>query len=225
MIKLHHVKKRYRVNGTEKIVARDLSIVLPTGESIGLLGRNGAGKSTLLGMIAGTVAPDSGKITSDGTISWPVGFGGSFHPEMTGAQNSKFVARIYGADTDDLLEFVCEFAGLGQHFHLPVRTYSAGMRARLAFGVSMALPFDTYLIDEVTATGDAAFTAKSSTILKERLAGASAVIVSHSMDMLRSLCTAGAVLDDGRIFYYARIEKAIEHHEMLMRGIMPPWLR
>lgn len=225
MIELRHVRKRYRVNGTEKIVARDLNIVFPSGESIGLLGRNGAGKSTLLGMIAGTVAPDSGKITSDGTISWPVGFGGSFHAEMTGAQNAKFVARIYGADTDELLEFVAEFAGLGQHFHLPVRTYSAGMRARLAFGVSMALPFDTYLIDEVTATGDAAFTAKSSTILKERLAGASAVIVSHSMDMLRNLCTAGAVLDDGRIFYYARIQKAIEHHELLMQGIMPPWLR
>lgn len=225
MIELRHVRKRYRVNGTEKIVARDLNIVFPSGESIGLLGRNGAGKSTLLGMIAGTVAPDSGEVISDGTISWPVGFGGSFHAEMTGAQNAKFVARIYGADTDELLEFVADFAGLGQHFHLPVRTYSAGMRARLAFGVSMALPFDTYLIDEVTATGDAAFTAKSSTILKERLAGASAVIVSHSMDMLRNLCTAGAVLDDGRIFYYARIQKAIEHHELLMRGIMPPWLR
>lgn len=225
MIELRHVRKRYRVNGTEKIVARDLNIVFPSGESIGLLGRNGAGKSTLLGMIAGTVAPDSGEVISDGTISWPVGFGGSFHAEMTGAQNAKFVARIYGADTDELLEFVAEFAGLGQHFHLPVRTYSAGMRARLAFGVSMALPFDTYLIDEVTATGDAAFTAKSSTILKERLAGASAVIVSHSMDMLRNLCTAGAVLDDGRIFYYARIQKAIEHHELLMQGIMPPWLR
>lgn len=225
MIELRHVKKRFRTNGSVKIVARDLNIVFPTGQSIGLLGRNGAGKSSLLGMIAGTIAPDSGKVISDGTISWPVGFGGSFHAEMTGAQNAKFVARIYGADTDDLLEFVRDFAGLGQHFHLPVRTYSAGMRARLAFGVSMALPFDTYLIDEVTATGDAAFTAKSSTILKERLSGASALIVSHSMDMLRNLCTSGAVLDDGRIFYYARIEKAIEHHEMLMRGIMPPWLR
>jgi len=225
MIELKHVKKRFVLNGTVKVVARDISIVFPTGESVGLLGRNGAGKSSLLGMIAGTIRPDSGKVESTGTISWPVGFGGSFHGEMTGAQNAKFVARVYGADTDTLIDFVREFAGLGQHFHLPVRTYSTGMRSRLAFGISMALPFDTYLIDEVTAAGDAAFTAKSSAILKDRMKGASAIIVSHSMGLLENMCTSGAVLDDGRIFYYARIQRAIEHHEHLMRGAMPPWLR
>lgn len=224
MIELRHLKKKFVLNGTTKIVARDLNMVFPTGESVGLLGRNGAGKSSLLGMISGTIAPDSGEIISEGSVSWPVGFAGSFHNEMTGAQNAKFVARIYGADTDELLEFVREFAGLGEHLHLPVRSYSAGMRSRLAFGISMAMPFDTYLIDEVTATGDAAFMAKSSAILKARLRNASAIIVSHSMPMMLDLCTSGAVLDDGRIFYYARIQKAIEHHEHLMRGAMPPWL-
>lgn len=224
MIELRHLKKKFVLNGTTKIVARDLNMVFPTGESVGLLGRNGAGKSSLLGMISGTIAPDSGEIIASGSVSWPVGFAGSFHNEMTGAQNAKFVARIYGADTDELLEFVRDFAGLGEHLHLPVRSYSAGMRSRLAFGISMAMPFDTYLIDEVTATGDAAFMAKSSAILKARLRSASAIIVSHSMPMMLDLCTSGAVLDDGRIFYYARIQKAIEHHEHLMRGAMPPWL-
>lgn len=225
MIELRHVKKRFVLNGATKIVARDISLVFPTGESVGLLGRNGAGKSSLLGMIAGTIAPDSGQILSSGTISWPVGFQGSFHPDMTGAQNAKFVARVYGADTDGMVEFVRDFAVLGQHYHLPVRSYSSGMKSRLAFGISMALQFDTYLIDEVTAAGDAAFTAKSSAILKDRLKSASAIIVSHSMQLLESMCTAGAVLDDGRIFYYARVQRAIEHHEHLMRGAMPPWLR
>lgn len=224
MIELRHVKKRFVLNGSVKIVARDLNIVFPTGESVGLLGRNGAGKSSLLGMISGSIAPDSGEILSSGTISFPVGFAGSFHPEMTGAQNAKFVARIYSADTDEVVEFVRDFAGLGQHFHLPVRSYSSGMRSRLAFGVSMALPFDTYLIDEVMAVGDAAFTAKSTAILRDRLKASSAIIVSHSMQVMKDVCTAGAVLDDGRLFYYARIEKAIEHHELLMRGVMPPWL-
>lgn len=225
MIELQHVKKRFVLNGSVKVVARDLNIIFPTGESVGLLGRNGAGKSSLLGMISGQIAPDSGKIVSSGTISWPVGFAGSFHNEMTGAQNAKFVARIYGADTDSVVDFVRDFAALGQHFHLPLRSYSAGMRSRLAFGVSMALPFDTYLIDEVTATGDAAFTARSSMVLGERLKAASAIIVSHSMQMIRNMCTSGAVLEDGRLFYYARVEKAIEHHEYLMRGEIPPWMR
>ncbi len=225
MIELRHVNKTYHISGTHKTVARDLTFTFPTGESVGLLGRNGAGKSSLLRMIAGTMSPDSGEIVSTGSISWPVGFAGSFHPDLTGAQNAKFVARIYGVDTDEMVEFVREFANLGQHFWLPVRTYSSGMRSRLAFGVSMAIRFDTYLIDEVTSVGDAAFRAKSEAILNRRLTESGAIIVSHSMDLLRRMCTSGAVLENGRIFYYARIEKAIEHHEYIMQGALPPWMR
>lgn len=224
MIRLMGVQKTFRLDGTQKIVARNLNFTFPTGQAVGLLGRNGAGKSSLLSMLAGTLQPDAGRITSDGTISWPVGFAGSFHADMTGAQNTRFVARIYGVDTDQALDFVQDFAGIGPHFHLPIRSYSAGMRARLAFGISMAVPFDTYLIDEVTAVGDGAFARKSSAVLRERLQTSGAVIVSHSMPLLRDLCTAGAVLEDGRLFYYARIDKAIEHHDHLMLGRNPPWL-
>ncbi|MBL4929609.1 ABC transporter ATP-binding protein [Fuscibacter oryzae] len=225
MIRLEGVQKTFRLDGTQKTVARNLNFTFPTGLSVGLLGRNGAGKSSLLSMLAGTLQPDAGRITLDGTISSPVGFAGSFHADMTGAQNTRFVARIYGVDTDQALDFVQDFAGLGPHFHLPIRSYSSGMRARLAFGISMAVPFDTYLIDEVTAVGDGAFARKSSAILRQRLQTAGAVIVSHSMPLLRDLCTAGAVLEDGRLFYYARIAKAIEHHDHLMLGRQPPWLR
>lgn len=225
MIELRNLKKSFSVNGSVKIVARDINFTFPTGSSVGLLGRNGAGKSTLLSMIAGTSAPDSGRILSTGTISWPVGFAGSFHADMTGAQNVKFVARIYGADTEEMMGFVREFADLGEHFYLPTRTYSSGMKSRLAFGISMAIRFDTYLIDEVTAVGDAAFSAKSNAILKDRLKTSGAVIVSHAMQLLRTMCTSGLVLEDGRVFYYPRIERAIEHHEHVMRGASPPWLR
>jgi capsular polysaccharide transport system ATP-binding protein len=224
MIRLEGVQKTFRLDGTQKTVARNLNFTFPAGLSVGLLGRNGAGKSSLLSMLAGTLQPDAGRITSDGTISWPVGFAGSFHADMTGAQNTRFVARIYGVDTDQAIDFVQDFAGLGPHFHLPIRSYSSGMRARLAFGISMAVPFDTYLIDEVTAVGDGAFARKSSAVLRQRLQTAGAVIVSHSMPLLRDLCTAGAVLEDGRLFYYARIDKAIEHHDHLMLGRQPPWL-
>jgi capsular polysaccharide transport system ATP-binding protein len=218
MIRLENVTKIFTVEGRQKVVMEDVSIEFSTGLSVALLGRNGAGKSTLLEMIAGTQAPTSGQIVSTGTISWPVGFTGSFHPELSGAQNARFVARIYGVDSDQLLDFVEDFADLGAHFHMPVRTYSSGMRSRLAFGVSMGIPFDTYLVDEVTSVGDANFKSKSSSVFLARMEKSSAFVVSHSMRMVRTLCIAGAVLEDGKLIYYDDIEAAIAHHERNMEA-------
>lgn len=216
MIRLENLTKIFTLQGRRKVVMQNVDITFASGLSVALLGRNGAGKSTLLQMIAGTQAPTSGRIVSTGSISWPVGFAGSFHPELSGAQNTRFVARIYGVDTDDLVAFVEDFAGLGTHFHLPFRTYSAGMRSRLAFGVSMGIPFDTYLVDEVTSVGDAAFKAKSSAVFKERMKSAGSFVVSHSMKMVRDLCQVGVVLEDGRLTYYDDIEAAIVHHNKNM---------
>jgi capsular polysaccharide transport system ATP-binding protein len=212
MIELAGLCKTYRLNGRETVVADGIDAVFPDRSSIALLGRNGAGKSSLLRMIAGTMRPDAGTITSDGTISWPVGFAGSFHRDLTGAQNARFVGRIYGVDTDRLLAFVEDFAGLGQHFRLPFRTYSAGMRARLAFGVSMGIRFDTYLIDEVTSVGDASFRERCDEVLHDRLHQSNAIVVSHSMPTIRKLCTAGMVLERGKLVYYADLDEAIRHH-------------
>ena len=153
-----------------------------------------------------------------GSISFPVGFAGSFHPDMTGAQNTRFVARIYGADTDAMMAYVEEFAELGVHFQLPVRSYSSGMRSRLSFGVSMALNFDTYLIDEITAVGDAEFQRKSREVFKERMTNAGAIFVSHSIGKVRDMCQAGAVLEAGKLSYYDDIEEAIERHIFNMNG-------
>jgi capsular polysaccharide transport system ATP-binding protein len=216
MIRFENVTKTFRMRGQTKTVARDVSVEFPTGVSVALLGRNGAGKSTFLQMIAGTQAPTSGRITTTGTVSWPIGFAGSFHGELTGAQNTRFVARIYGVDADELVDFVEDFAGLGMHFRLPLRTYSSGMRSRLSFGVSMGMRFETYLIDEVTAVGDAAFRDRSEALFKTRLAGAGAVVVSHGMGQLRALCTAGVVLEDGRLTWHDNIEDAIAHHSRNM---------
>lgn len=212
MIRLENLTKTYVLNGQRKTVADRITATIPSGASLALLGRNGAGKSSLLRMISGAMLPTSGEIRSTGTISWPVGFAGSFHPEMTGAQNAQFVARIYGANSAEVLRFVADFAELGAHFDLPFRSYSAGMRARLAFGVSMAIPFDTYLIDEVTAVGDANFRDKSNHVLRDRLRHAGAIVVSHSMPVLRSICDCGAVLEQGRLVMYDSLEPAIQHH-------------
>jgi capsular polysaccharide transport system ATP-binding protein len=218
VIQLENLTKVYRVRGQQKVVADNLNAVFPTGKSVGLLGRNGAGKSTLLRIIAGTMDPTSGRVVSTGSISWPVGFAGSFHPELTGAQNTRFIARVYGVDTDELVTFAEEFAELGKHFHLPFRSYSSGMRSRLAFGVSMGIPFDTYLVDEVTSVGDSAFKKKSNVVFHERLRTSGAVVVAHSNSLLRELCDMGAVLEDGRLIFHDSISEAIAHHEENMRA-------
>lgn len=219
MIRLKNLSKMYTLNGRHKLVADNINAVFPTGVSVALLGRNGAGKSSLLRMISGAMLPTSGEILSSGSISWPVGFSGSFNAELTGEQNCRFVARVYGADTDEVREFVEDFAELGQHYYLPLRSYSSGMKSRLSFGLSMAIPFDTYLVDEVSAVGDAAFKAKSRRVFDARLATAGAVVVSHSMRMLRDSCQAGAVLEGGQLSYFHDIGDAIEvHMENMRRG-------
>lgn len=213
MIRFENLTKVFAMNGRRKVVAQNINLIFPTGASVGLLGRNGAGKSTLLQMIAGTLPPTSGRIRSTGSISWPVGFAGSFHPELSGAQNCRFIARIYGVDTDELIAFVEDFAGVGGHFHLPLKTYSSGMKSRLAFGASMGIAFDTYLVDEVTAVGDAAFRARSDALFKARMQNAGAVVVSHSMAQIRQLCDAAVVLENGQLDYYEDVGEAIARHE------------
>ena len=208
MIEFRNLTKVFHLRGQRKVVADNINVVFPTGKAVGLLGRNGAGKSTLLKMIAGTMDATEGQIIS-----------GSFHGELTGAQNARFIARIYGVDTDELVDFVRDFAGLGGHFDLPFRTYSAGMKSRLAFGVSMAVPFDTYLVDEVTSVGDASFRAKSAEVFNARMEHAGAVVVSHGMGQIKQLCDAGAVLNEGVLTYYEDVEEAIAVHQQNMKSI------
>jgi capsular polysaccharide transport system ATP-binding protein len=219
MIRFENLTKSYRVNGMQKMVIDGLSMELPTGKSLALLGRNGAGKSTLMQLIAGTMRPDTGRVVSDGSISWPVGFGGSFHPDLTGAQNVRFIARIYGVDTDELTAFVEEFAELGKHFDMPVRSYSSGMRSRLTFGASFGIQFDTYLVDEVTAVGDAAFRRKSQALFIDRMKTSSAILVTHEMGQVRSFCNSAILLEDGHLTYFENVEDGITAHlDSINRG-------
>lgn len=212
MIRLENLCKTFWQRGRPVVVADNLSATFPDRAVIGLLGLNGAGKSALMAMIAGTLRPDSGTIRCRGTVSWPVGLRGRFHRDLTGAQNTRFVARVHGVDSDALCDFVAGFTGLGASFHAPFRSYSAGMRARLSFGVSMGVPFDTYLVDEVTSVGDALFRARSRQLFRQRMQTSGAVVVSHSMGKLRQLCTMGAVLHEGRLHLHDDIEAAIAHH-------------
>jgi capsular polysaccharide transport system ATP-binding protein len=212
MIALDRITKAYWYHGTPKYVARDISVTIPNGARLGLMGRNGAGKSTLLSIISGNVKPDAGRVQVRGTVSWPIGLSGCIHPDLTGAQNVKFIARVYGVDSEELVDFVQDFAELGVNFNEMVRTYSSGMRARLNFGMSMGIRFDTYLIDEVSAVGDAGFRRKSRMVFDDRMSRAGVILVTHSESMMRRMCTTGAVLEDGRLSLFDDVDAAIDRH-------------
>lgn len=216
MIQFDGLSKGFWVRNQFVPVIDDLTLTLPSGKSLALLGGNGAGKSTLLNLISGNMRPDAGDVFSDGSISWPIGFGGSFHRDLTGAQNTKFLARVYGVDTQELEDFVQDFAEIGQHFYTPIRHYSSGMRSRLTFGISMGIPFDTYLVDEVTSVGDQRFRRKSSAVFRDRMKHASAILVSHNNEQLRNFCDAAIVLHNGHLTYFDDLQEAIDHHQQIM---------
>ena len=216
MIQLEGVSKTYKQrSGERQHVLRDVSMTLPHC-NLAVLGRNGAGKSTLLRMISGIEEPDTGRIRRQGTISWPIGFRGSFHRELSGAENVRFVARVFAQDTEYILDYVEEFADIGSAFHAPVKTYSTGMGARLAFGLSMAVDFDVYLIDELMAVGDRAFQEKCRATFRDKVKHARLIMVSHAAATLREFCEAGVLLIDGNLVYFDELDKAIEAHDRSM---------
>ncbi|MBC7313281.1 MAG: ABC transporter ATP-binding protein [Rhizobium sp.] len=217
MIRLEQASKYVYTRGNKKPILDGVSLMLKRGRSIGLLGRNGAGKSTLLRLFAGTIKLDSGRIVREGRISWPLGFQGSFQGNLTGEQNVRFVARIYGVDSEQLIDYVADFAELGAFFRSSVNTYSSGMKARLAFGLSMGVNFDYYLVDEITAVGDANFKKKCRDIFETRLVDSDVIMVSHSMATIREYCDCGIVLEKGKLTYFDDVEDAIRTHNKNMK--------
>lgn len=213
MITLQNICKSYKTKGRRRIVLRDLCHSFPPGARVGILGRNGAGKSTLIRLVGGEDIPDSGRIVREGRISWPIGFGGCFHGRLTGRENLRFVSRIYGRSIRQVTDFVNDFAELGEYMDLPVGTYSSGMKAKLSFGLSMAMEFDFYLVDEVTAVGDAAFKKKCHETLDRRRAKAGLIMVSHSLETIKRYCDQALVLDKGGLKTFDSIDGAAAYYE------------
>ncbi len=212
MIELQHVYKSYPLKEGKHVVLNDINLRIEEGRNLAILGLNGAGKSTLIRIIGGAEPPDSGRVIRTSRVSWPIGFSGGFHGSLTGRENLRFVSRIYGADIKKVTKYVEDFAELGPYLDMPIKTYSSGMKSKLAFGLSMAISFDFYLIDEAFSVGDAAFRAKAAKALKERTAQSTLIFVSHSTAAVRQACVCGAVLNAGTLVYFPVLEDAIKHY-------------
>ena len=218
MIKLVGISKTYQTNTGPNQVLKKITAKFPRNQNIGILGLNGAGKSTLLRIAAGVEAPDEGQVIRKGKVSWPIGFKGGFNGSLSGEENCRFVARIYGEDVDRVVGFTHEFSEIGNYFYMPVRTYSSGMKARLAFGLSMAIDFTVYLVDEITAVGDKPFKRKCRRTFLERRERSSVIMVSHNMRTIEEYCDKCAVLSRGALKMFDSVEEAAKVYKKVQRG-------
>jgi ABC-type polysaccharide/polyol phosphate transport system ATPase subunit len=212
MIRVRNLKKVYQTRFGENLVFEDLSFDLAMGERLGILGRNGAGKSTLVRLISGAERPTEGTIESDISISWPLAFSGAFQHQLTGIDNIRFISRIYDQDFDRNLAFVEEFAELGPYLREPVMTYSSGMRARLAFAISMIIEFECFLIDEVGAVGDARFHERCNFELFQKRADRAMIIISHDASYIRDHCNRFGVLHNRGLTLFDEFDAAFSYY-------------
>lgn len=212
MIVCQNIFKSYSHGSSRKQVLTDVNLVVNPGDRLALLGRNGAGKTTLIKLIGGVEMPTSGKITRSMSVSWPLGFSGGFQGSLTGYDNARFIARIYSREYAEMRAFIEDFTELGWQLKMPVKTYSSGMRARLAFALSLAIEFDCYLIDEIILVGDQNFHKKCHYELFERRQDRTMILASHSMDSVRNFCNRGLLLDNGRAKVFDDVGIAIQNY-------------
>ncbi len=205
--------KRYPTRHGEVTVLDHINLTIKPGEKIGILGRNGSGKSTLIRLISGAEHPTSGSIHRNMSISWPLAFSGGFQGSLTGLDNLRFICRVYGVDADSRIDYVQDFSELGSYLREPLKTYSSGMRARLAFAISMAIDFDCFLIDEVIAVGDSRFHEKCQIELFEKRKDRTMIMVSHQHEQIITHCDRASVIQDGKLHNFDRVEEAYSYYQ------------
>lgn len=215
MIYCENLSKSYPMGHGHKHVFSDLNLQVSPGERIGLLGRNGAGKTTLIKLIGGVEMPTSGRVRREMSVSWPLGFGGGFQGSLTGYDNARFIARIYGNEYDQIRDFVEDFSELGSQLKMPVKTYSSGMRARLAFALSLTIEFACYLIDEVIMVGDADFHRKCRYELFDKRGDRALILASHHADLVREFCNRALVIHQGQGLMYSDVNEALQVYSSL----------
>jgi capsular polysaccharide transport system ATP-binding protein len=214
MIVLDNVIKEYPTRNGRHRVLHGVSLTVKPGEKVGILGRNGCGKSTLIRLISGAEPPTSGSVRRNMSVSWPLAFADGFQGALTGLDNLRFICRVYGTSSADKIAYVEEFTELGKFLREPVKHYSAGMRARLAFALSMVIEFDCFLIDEVISVGDSRFHDKCRHELFEKRKDRAMIIVSHEIHNIRDNCDRACVIRDGMLTEFSDIDEAYQHYNI-----------
>lgn len=208
MVRLNNVSHSYKMQHKLNNVLVDVNFTVEKGQKLGIIGSNGSGKSTLLRLFGGVEEPTSGKIERNMSVSWPLAFGGAFQGSLSGLDNTRFICRVYNKHLKGAEEFMLAFTELEDFLYEPVKTYSSGMRARLAFGISMLVDFDCYLIDEITAVGDAKFQDKCNYELFEKRKDRAMLIVSHDESLIKRTCDSVIFINNGHISHFSDIDKA-----------------
>lgn len=211
LIDIHKTYSFSHKRGHNKVL-NGVSLKINYGDKVGILGLNGAGKSTLVKIIGGIIKPDRGEIIRNMSISWPIAFSGGFQGSLTGFDNLRFICRVYGVSWEDKVERVQEIAELGDYFYEPVKSYSSGMRARLAFALSAVIEFDCYLIDEVIAVGDQRFKERCIGELFYKRQDRSYIIVSHQPSYIKEYCNRFFVLSKGKLTEFENFNDAWSYY-------------
>lgn len=212
-LSVRNLSMAYRSAG--RPVFSNLSFDMAREGRLALLGRNGQGKSTLIKMLGGVLAPVSGSINWNVSSSWPIGFGGAFQGSLSGIDNIRFLSRLYDRDYREMRDRVDDFAELGPALRMPVKHYSSGMRARLAFGLSLAIEFDCYLIDELVAVGDARFQKKCQRELFEERAHRAFIMASHDTNLISGYCDRALIIEGGKAKMFDDVDEAVEIYNWL----------
>ncbi|MDD3761027.1 MAG: ABC transporter ATP-binding protein [Acidithiobacillus sp.] len=217
MLQVCNLTKYYPIHHgrSKRVILDNVNLTIKPGEKWGILGRNGAGKSTLVRVISGSESANSGEVIRGMSLSWPLAFGGTFIGSLTGKDNVRLIARVYGLEYAKMLTYVEGFAELGEYLGEPVENYSEGMKARLAFAISMAIEFDCYLIDEIMAVGDRRFTEKCNHELFQKRSSRAMILVSHNTEVIRAQCDHAALLENGKLQIADSVEDAIHQYESL----------
>lgn len=214
MITLHEVTKSYRTSHGWHEVLKGIDLYIERGEKVGILGHNGAGKSTLIRLLGGAELPTTGTIHQDMSISWPLAFSAAFQGSLTGADNVRFICRIYNADCAAVMPFVEWFSELGKFLHEPVKLYSSGMQSRFAFALSMAIEFDCFLVDETISVGDARFHERCAVELFDKRRDRAMLLVSHQPQIIQQHCERAYVLHHGKLHGFKTMHESFDfyHH-------------
>ena len=215
MLRCIDIVKDYHVDGQTRRILDHVSFQVERGEKLGILGRNGAGKSTLIKILGGVELSTSGRVQRNMSVSWPLAFGGAFQGSLSGLDNLRFICRIYDLDYKKTRKYVDDFSELGKQLMDPVKTYSSGMRARLAFALSVVIEFDCYLIDEVIMVGDARFFERCREELFIKRADRALIIVSHDMNFIKEICDKSAVIHNRKMIECPSVQDGIDLYHSL----------